>query len=155
MILGLAGADSRDAVISMYFIALFFATFSFDLQILGFEKLQKYKRENFIILVSATRILGIGIICATFHFLKKWSYFICIEVALLAVFIGLFIKYTHESPHYVLANTGSQDHCKYILNYIANFNDEETITDKVAIGFSEQQITSRRSVIFRLKNLFN
>ena len=116
----------------MFLISLFFATFTFDITILGFEQLPKIKRENYIILLSLTRITGIFIICFLFYFLNKWMYFFCIEIGLLAIFSFLFIKYTYESPHYIEASTGSTDHCKYILNQIATINNEDIITEKLS-----------------------
>ncbi len=101
---------------------------------LGFEKLPKEDRDNFIVLLSATRFLGIGIICIVFYYLFEWVYFICIEVGLLVILGILFIKYDFESPHYVLASTANQDTCKYIFNSIALINEEDTITDKIAFS---------------------
>jgi MFS family permease len=91
--LALLGDKLKYAVFGAYFLSVFFATFTFDLVLLGFEELPKSNRENYIILISATRIIGIGILCTTFYFLNRWAYFMSIEGGLLALFLILFIKF--------------------------------------------------------------
>ena len=71
MTLGYAKKTSGLTAISLYFINMSFATFSFDLQIMGFESLCKYDRENYIVTTSATRIVGVGLICIFFYFAHK------------------------------------------------------------------------------------
>ena len=67
---------------TIFFLGIFFATFSFDMQIIGFESLCKLSRENYIITLSATRILGICILCVSFFVIKKWVYFFVILLGL-------------------------------------------------------------------------
>lgn len=134
--LGFVESIHKQVVFAFFFMSIFFSTFSFDLTIIGFEKLPKFNRENYIILLSTTRIIGIGIVCASFYFLQKWVYFVCIEVALLVIFIFLFMKFTFESPHHVLVSTASIDLCKYVLNNIAIVNEEDIITDKLAFSLT-------------------
>jgi len=50
------------------FLAMLFSTFNFDLMLMGFEKLPSASRINYIIMVSATRITGIGLIAIVFYF---------------------------------------------------------------------------------------
>eukprot|EP00347_Sterkiella_histriomuscorum_P024468 403331012 len=70
------------------------------------------------------------------------------------IFSGLFIKYTYESVHHILASTGQVDSVKYLLNQIARDNDEDIFTDKIAFTLTPQQIKRRRGAMFMLKNLF-
>lgn len=155
LIIGFIGSGLTKIVLPIFFFTLFWATFTFDILCIGFEKLPKSERENFIILLSATRFVGIGIICVSFYYLKDWVYFICIEVGLLIILGSLFMKYTFESPHHVLASTANIDTCKYILNSIALINEEDTITDKIAFSQNPQSIKRRRTTCFMLKNLFS
>lgn len=105
----------------------------------GFESLIKSNRENFIILVSASRIIGIGILCISFYFLKKWVYFFCIVGGLTLILVLLFMKYAFESPHYIMTSTASADSLKSVLNKIASINEEDIITDKIAFSLSPQE----------------
>jgi hypothetical protein len=52
----------------------------------------------------------------SFIYLDKWVYFFIITLGLTLIFGGLFVKYTYESSHYLLASTGQIDVVKYILN---------------------------------------
>ena len=106
IVLGLIGTILKQAVLAMYFLSLLFASSTFDIVILGFESLTKNSRDNYVILLSATRTIGILIICALFYFLVKWAYFIIIVAGLYLILISLFIKYTYESPHFILTSTG-------------------------------------------------
>lgn len=47
---------------------------------------------------------------------------------------GLFIRGVHESVHYLLASTGQPDAAKYVLNRIAEVNEENILTDKLAFS---------------------
>lgn len=131
IVLGLVGNIYKQAVFAIYFIALGCSTFTFDLMLFGFGKLPK-ARENYIILLSATRFVGIAIVCVSFYFLKKFAYFFVIELGLLIIFSLLLMKYAFESFHFVLVSTGSNDVCKYILNSMALINEEDTLTEKIA-----------------------
>lgn len=94
---------------------------------LGFESLTKAKRDNFIILLSATKFVGVGFLCLIFYYLNNWAYFMVIEAVLMLVLSVLFLKYSFDSPYYVLASTGNVDEVKYILNKIAVTNEEDTL----------------------------
>ncbi|CDW88626.1 organic cation transporter [Stylonychia lemnae] len=153
VIIGFIGTKNYNIVLSIFFMALFVSTFFLDLQIIGFEQLQKIQRENFIILLSATRLAGILIVCACFVYLNKWVYFFCIVLGSILILGGIFMKNTFESIHYLLASTGQIDAVKYILNRIAVINDEDIITDKIAFSLSPQQIKKRRSLKFIILNL--
>jgi hypothetical protein len=65
------------------------------------------------------------------------------------------MRLVFESPYHVLASTGNIDLLKYIVNGIADVNDEEPLTDKIAFSHTPQQIKRRRSCRFMLKNLLN
>lgn len=75
-------------------------------------------------------------VCFSFIYLDKWVYFFLIILGLTLIFGGLFVKYTFESTHYLLASTGQLDVVKYILNKIAAINDEDILTDKLAFTLS-------------------
>ena len=136
LILGFVGNILKQVVFALFFLCVFSSTFTFDLMLFGFEKLPKANRENFIILLSATRFLGIAIVCITFYYTKKWAYFMCIQIGLLIIFGSLLIKYAFETPYFTLISTGSNDECKYILNSMALINEEDTITDKIAFSMT-------------------
>lgn len=103
--LGFIGKKGKQAVPALYFITMFFATFSFDLEIIGFESIIKEKRENFIITLSALRIIAIGLLCISFYFIKRWVYFVVIQAGLTFLFLILFTKFTFESPPFVMTST--------------------------------------------------
>ena len=103
------GASYINAVLAFYITALLFSTFSFDLMLFGYEKLPKNSRDNYIIILASTRILGIGIICLMFFFTNHWVYFIILECGLLSILIPLFIKYVHESPLQVMVASADPD----------------------------------------------
>lgn len=155
IVLGLIGNIIKEAVIAMYFISLFFATFTLDLITIGFESVVKENRENYIILLAATKSLSICLLCGIFYFCQKWVYFYIIVGGLLLITVGLLIKFMHESPHFVLASTADTTMCKYVLNCIAETNDEEMITEQIEFKLDEIEIKKRRGCLFRLKNMFN
>lgn len=55
---------------------------------------------------------------------------------MILILLPLIIKYMYESPHFILTSTGNIDQCKYIINSIADINDEEPIIDKIAFSYS-------------------
>ena len=57
-----------NVALGFLFLAILFSTFNFDLMLMGFEKLPNSSRINYIIIVSATRIAGIGLIAIVFYF---------------------------------------------------------------------------------------
>jgi len=57
-----------NVALGFLFLAMLFSTFNFDLMLMGFEKLPNASRINYIIIVSATRITGIGLIAIVFYF---------------------------------------------------------------------------------------
>jgi MFS family permease len=57
-----------NVALGFLFLAMLFSTFNFDLMLMGFEKLPSASRINYIIMVSATRITGIGLIAIVFYF---------------------------------------------------------------------------------------
>jgi MFS family permease len=136
IVLGLIGNVLKSVVIAIYFLSLIFSTFLFDIILLGFETLTKGYRDNYVILYSATRNLGIGLLCGLFYFLSDWAYVIIVIAGLLVISLILFIKFVYESPHHMLASTGNIDLLKYIINGIADVNDEEPLTDKIAFSHS-------------------
>lgn len=106
----MAGDRSKiNTVLAFYFGAIVCSTFSNDLMLFGFEKLPKDQRDNYIVIVASTRIIGIGIVCLIFYFGNKWVYFIIVEFVLLALLIPLYLKYVHESPLQVMVATVDQD----------------------------------------------
>jgi hypothetical protein len=106
----MAGDRSKiNTVLAFYFGAMVCSTFSNDLMLFGFEKLPKDQRDNYIVIVASTRIIGIGIVCLIFYFGNKWVYFIIVEFVLLALLIPLYLKYVHESPLQVMVATVDQD----------------------------------------------
>ena len=134
IVLGFVGKAAKHAAPAIYFITIFFATFTFDLQIHGFESIIREKRENFIVSQSAVRILGICIVCISFYFLNHWVYFFCIEAGLTFVLLVLFMKFAFESPHFIMTSTASLDTLKFILNRMAIINEEDILTDKIALS---------------------
>jgi MFS family permease len=136
IILGLIGSVTKEVVIALYFFSLAFATLSFDVSILGLESITKPNRDNFIILLSATRIIGVGLLCMLFYLLSTWVYPIIVIGGMVLILLPLNMKFLHESPHFILASSGSIDMCKYIINSIADVNDEEPIQDKIAFSYS-------------------
>lgn len=111
LLLGLIAKDKSqiNAVLAFYFGAMICSTFSNDLMLFGFEKLPKDQRDNYIVIVASTRIIGIGIVCLMFYFTYKWVYFMIVECALLSVLIPLYLRYVHESPLQVMVATGDHD----------------------------------------------
>ena len=106
----MAGDRSKiNTVLAFYFGAMVCSTFCNDLMLFGFEKLPKDQRDNYIVIVASTRIIGIGIVCLIFYFGNKWVYFIIVEFVLLALLIPLYLKYVHESPLQVMVATVDQD----------------------------------------------
>ena len=131
---GIFANARKEIVLGLFFLALLSSTFFLDLQVLGFEQLQKQQRENFIILLSSTRFLGILVLCGCFHYLKKWTYFICIILVSTMILGLLLMKYTFESSHHLMVSTGNLDMLKFILNKIAAVNDEDALTEKIAFS---------------------
>jgi hypothetical protein len=123
IILGFVNKTSGLPILSLYFIGMIFATFTFDLQIHGFESLCKQGRETYIISISATRIIGVGLLFLTFYFSKRWVYFFIMIETLTLILLALFIRYSFESPYYYLASTANMDGLKFIINSIAGIND--------------------------------
>lgn len=109
LIMGFVKVNQTSAILVIFFGSLIFASYTFDIAILGFESLAKAKRDNFIILLSATKFVGIGMLCLLFYFLNKWVYFIAIEAALMLILSLLFLKYTYDSPLFALSSTGNVD----------------------------------------------
>ena len=105
-------------MVSLYFISLAFATLTFDISMLGFESTPKENRDNLIIVISITRLVGIGLVCMLFYLLKVWTYCIIIFAGMTIICLPLFMRYVFESPHFILATTGNIDSCKYIVNCI-------------------------------------
>ena len=136
VILGFINKPLESVVLTIFFTLLFCSTFSFDLILHGFEKLPKQRRESYIVALSATKFVGIGLICIEFYFLNRWVYFFLIQSVMLLICILIYMKFTLESPHHILASTGSIDYCKAILNNIAKVNDEDIVTDKIACGLT-------------------
>jgi hypothetical protein len=91
--------------LGFFFLALLFSTFNLDLLLMGFEKLPNGDRLNYIIVLTATRITGIGLVSVMFYFTERWVYLILVLVASMTVIIPLFIKYVQESPLYVMTTT--------------------------------------------------
>ena len=74
--LGLLPGNKIEIVLFFYFGALLASTFTFDLFLYGFEMMPKENRDNYVILLSATKIVGIAIVSLSFYFMSKWVYFI-------------------------------------------------------------------------------
>lgn len=127
----MSGSSKISGVLVFYFLAVLNSTFTFDLMLFGYEKLPKNDRENFIVAIASTRILGIAVICVIFYWTNKWVYFIILQVCLLSILIPLFLKYVFESPLYVMSRFADQDMCKFILNSIAVINEEEIVKEKI------------------------
>lgn len=89
----------------------------------GFETQPKDNRDNYVIILAATRIVGIAIVSITFYFTNKWVYFMIIEAGLLIILISLFMKYNFESPLQIMVSSGDHDLCKFVLNSIAIKNE--------------------------------
>jgi MFS family permease len=70
------GQSKISTVLTFYFFSIFFSTFCLDLMLFGFEKLPKENRDNYIIILASTRILGIAFVCIIFYWANKWVYFI-------------------------------------------------------------------------------
>lgn len=156
LIMGFVQVSKTVVVIAIFFGSFIFASYTFDIAILGFESLVKSKRDNFIILLMATKFISIGFVCLIFYYLNNWAYFMIIEASLMLLLSILFLKYTYESPYYVLASTGSTDEVKYILNKIATVNDEDTVDDEtILFAYTQQQVKNRHSLKFRIVNMFN
>ena len=119
IVLGFISTIYKEIVLVMYFVSLVFATFTFDIVCLGFESLTKASRENFIITLSATKTLSICILCALFYFLSRWYYIVTIITGLTLILVIVFMKYTFDSPHFILASTGNIDLIRYVLNSIS------------------------------------
>jgi uncharacterized protein HemY len=84
--------------------------------LIGFESVTKENRDNYIVIVSAIRIIGIGLIMLVLLVLKKWVYLMLIEAVLMLIFMILFMKFTFDSSYYILATTANFDTLKYVLN---------------------------------------
>lgn len=119
IVLGLIGAIAKSAVLAVYFLTLAFTTFSFDIICLGFESLAKENRDNFVILYSGTRNLGIGVVCILFYYIDEWAYSIIVMATLLLLLLPFFMKFVLESSHHVLASTGNIDQLRHVINSIA------------------------------------
>jgi MFS family permease len=139
IILGYINSDIKNVpiVFSFYFLALFFSTFTFDLMLYGFETQPKENRDNYVIILAATRIVGIAIVSITFYFLNKWVYFMIIEVGLLIIMVSLFIKYNFETPLQIMVSTGDHDLCKFVLNSISIKNEQKIVNEKLAFSLSQ------------------
>lgn len=153
--LGFTHGATANTVLAFYFLSILFGTFTFDLLLFGFECLPKANRDNYIIILAATKVAGIIIVSLSFYLLKKWVYFIVIQMGLMIVFLGLFIKYAYDSPLQIMVSTASHDLCKYVLNRIAIINEEEIITEKLAFSTPTAVISQRRSFVSLVKNTFN
>jgi hypothetical protein len=134
--LGIIGSILKEVVIAIYFFSLAFATLTFDISIIGIESLTKANRDNFIILLSVTRIIGIGIVCMLFYFIRLWVYPLVVVLGTAIILLPFIMKFLYESPHFILTSTGNIDVCKYIINSIADVNDEESITEKIAFSYT-------------------
>lgn len=134
--LGLIGSILKEVVIALYFFSLAFATLTYDVSILGLESITKASRDNFIILLSLTRIIGVGVICLLYYLLKTWVYPLIVISLMILILLPFVMKFLYESPHFVLASSGNIDVCKYIINSIADVNDEEPIIDRIAFSYS-------------------
>lgn len=137
IIVGFIPSSGKYPLYAFFFTAIFFSTFTFDIALLGFEQLPKSKRDNYIVLIQATRIIGVAVVCTSFSFLNRWAYFFMILAGLLAITIGVFIKFTFDSPCQIMVSTGSEDTCKSFLNKIAQINDEDPITEKLAFSLNQ------------------
>ena len=73
--LGFVKNAPMDAVLFFLFTALFSTTFSFDLMIFGIEQLPKNSRDNYIVSLTATRVVGIAIVSVCFYLMSNWVYF--------------------------------------------------------------------------------
>ena len=117
--------------LGFFFMAVLFSTFNFDIMLMGFEKLPKASRVNYVVVMSATRITGIGLLALIFYLTEKWAYFMIVLVAFMAVLVPLFAKYVYESPLHVMTTSGDHDWCKFILNSIAIINQEDIVSEKI------------------------
>ena len=55
---------------------------------------------------------------------------------LFIILLPLVIKFVYESPHFIISKTGNHDLCKYVLNGIADVNDEEPIIDRLSFSLN-------------------
>lgn len=132
--LGLINSVPASAVFFFYFFALLSASFTFDLILFGFEQIPKNGRDNYVITLAATRVLGVALVGLSFYLMTKWVYFIILEIALMVILLSLFIKFTFESPLQIMVSSGNHDMCKFVLNSIAIINEEEIIREKLAFS---------------------
>ena len=101
----LEGKSLLKVSLGFFFMALLFSTFNLDLLLMGFEKQPNGDRVNYVIVLTATRITGIGLVAVIFYFTEKWVYLILVLVGCMSILIPLFIKYVQESPLYVMTTT--------------------------------------------------
>ena len=87
-----------DAVLFFLFTALFSTTFSFDLMIFGIEQLPKNSRDNYIVSLAATRVVGIAIVSVCFYLMSNWVYFVILQLCLILVLLWAFNRMVLESP---------------------------------------------------------
>jgi hypothetical protein len=125
---------SINTVLGFYFLSIIMATYSFDLMLYGFECLPKNNRDNYVIILAATRVVGVTIVALCFYFFNKWAYFIIVQFILTAVLLGIFTKKAFESPLQVMVSTGDHDMCKFILNSIAIINEEDIVHEALAFN---------------------
>lgn len=116
LVMGFISHTKSSAIIFMFFFSLLFASFSFDLYILGFESLPREKRPNYIIMLQLTKVIGVVILILSFYFTNKWVYFIIFELASIMILLVLYIKYSFDSPHWKLVSDSNTDKCKHILD---------------------------------------
>ena len=84
----------------LFLLSIMFGTFTMDLMMFGFESLPKDRRDNYVIILSSTKIVGAGITCGLYYYLGKWQYFYAIVTGLLIIMTLLFVKFTVETPYY-------------------------------------------------------
>lgn len=130
--LGFVTNAPMDPVLVFLFSALFSTTFSFDLMIFGIEKLPKNSRDNYIVALTATRVVGIAIVSVCFYLMTNWVYFIILQLGLLLVLLAAFMKIVLESPLQIMVASGNHDLCKFVFNSMAIINEEEIIRGKLA-----------------------
>ena len=121
----------------------------------GFEALPKENRENYVVILAATRMVGIVIVSLVFYYLNDWVYFIIINTFLVALFGAFYARHAFESPLQVMVSTGSHDLCKSVLNAMAVINEEDILTEKLAFSYSESQIAKRRTISFLVSSALN
>jgi hypothetical protein len=94
-----------------------------------------------------------ALVSISFYLMSSWVYFVILELSLMAVLLGAFMKMTLESPLFIMVASGNHDLCKFILNSIAIINEEEIIKEKLAISLSQEEAKMKRTFRNIIRNL--